>query len=62
MLRRPVLQISHNRVNHTLSVKCMKSVIQYVGVIINTTLLGVYLVHAKGGDNAFDTIHKLWGS
>lgn len=57
MLRRPVLQISHNIVNHTLSMGCMKSVIQRVGVIINTNVLSVYNVHLRGGVNAHGTMH-----
>lgn len=56
MLRRPVLQISRNIVNHTLSMGCMKSVIQRVGVIINTNVLSVYNVRARGGVNARGTM------
>lgn len=52
-----MLQISRNIVNHTLSMGCMKSVIQCVGVIINTNVLSVYSVHAKGGVNACGTVH-----
>lgn len=35
----------------------MESVIQYVGVIINTYVLSVYCVHARGGVNAYVTIN-----
>lgn len=55
-----MLQISHNIVNHTLSMGCMKSVIQCVGVIINTNVLSVYFMHARGGvgsTNAYGTMH-----
>lgn len=57
MLNRPVLQISYNIVNHTLSMGCMKSVIQCVGVIINTNVLSVYSMHARGSVNARGTMH-----
>lgn len=52
-----MLQISHNKVNHILSMGCMKAVIQCVGVIINTNVLSVYSVHARGGVNARGTVH-----
>lgn len=52
MLRRPVLQISHNIVNHTLSMGRMKSDVERVGVIINANVLSVRDVHARGGFNA----------
>lgn len=36
---------------------CMKSVIQCVGVIINTNVLSVYSMHVRGGVNAHGTMH-----